>query len=265
MLLIGNELLSGKVQDQNFSYLARELYALGVELKRAVVVCDIVEVIAEEVRALSSGHDFVFTSGGVGPTHDDVTVEGIARAFGRKVICVPEIEAQLREYYGERLNESHLRMALAPEGVRLIPGSGLRWPTMQVENVYIFPGVPEIFRLKFEAVRHIFTADPFTLAEVYLSCDEAKIAQILWDAVSRYPHVQIGSYPRFDAEADHRVKLTLECKDEVAVREAFQYLIENLPAADILRSTQPHSPGATPEASGQAGPTPRTRPEGNEE
>jgi molybdenum cofactor synthesis domain-containing protein len=242
ILLIGNELLSGKVQDQNFSYLARELYSLGVELRRAVVILDFVEVIAEEVRALAASHDIVFTSGGVGPTHDDVTIEGVARAFQRKVVPIPELETQMREYYGERLTPNHLRMALAPEGVELVSGQSTRWPTMKVENVYILPGVPEIFRLKLDALKERLATDPFTLAEIFLDCDEAGVAQVLFDAAANHPAVQIGSYPRFDEGADHRVKITLESKERARVEAALRELRASLPRAEILRVTEPHSP-----------------------
>jgi molybdenum cofactor synthesis domain-containing protein len=238
LLLIGNELLSGKVQDKNFTYLAKELYTLGVSLIRVLVIPDVISLIAKEVRELSSTHDFVFTSGGVGTTHDDVTIEGISEAFSCGVWFVPEIEEVIREYYGERFTESHRRLALAPEGVELLHND-LRWPTLKMKNVFILPGVPEIFRLKFEAIKAMFSAAPFTLCEIFLSCDEPKIAKILWEIADRFPQVQMGSYPRFDEGADHRVKLTLEGKDAILVKEAFAVLEASLEPDDILRTSPP--------------------------
>ena len=243
MLLIGNELLSGKVQDENFAYLAKQLYASGVSLVRVLVIPDVIEVIAREVKALSEGHDFVFTSGGVGTTHDDVTIEGVAAAFGCGVWFVPEIEDVIKEYYGERFTESHRRLALAPEGAELLRNE-LRWPTLKMRNVFILPGVPEIFRLKYEAIKGFFSAAPFTLAEIFLSCDETKIAKVLWEIAERFPEVQMGSYPRFDEGADHRVKLTLEGKDARLVKEAFAVLEASLAPSDILRTRAPHLPSA---------------------
>jgi molybdenum cofactor synthesis domain-containing protein len=243
LLLIGNELLSGKVQDLNFAYLAKQLYASGVSLVRVLVIPDVISLIASEVKALSEAYDYVFTSGGVGTTHDDVTIEGVAAAFGCGVWFVPEIEGVLKEYYGERFTESHRRLALAPEGVELLRNE-LRWPTLKMRNVFILPGVPEIFRLKFEAIRGLFSAAPFTLAEIFLSCEETKIAKVLWEVSERFPQVQMGSYPRFDEEADHRVKLTLEGKDARLVKEAFAVLEASLEVGDILRTKAPHVPVA---------------------
>lgn len=242
LLLIGNELLSGKVQDQNFAYLARELYSLGVSLQRVVVVLDVIDLIAKEVRALSLAHDFVFTSGGVGTTHDDVTIEGIAKAFSTEVYFAPEVEDLLRGYYGERFTENHRRLAMAPVGAELISSEEMRWPTVLMKNVFVLPGVPEIFRLKFDALKGRFRCAAFTLAEIFLSCEETKIARVLWDIAERFPGVQMGSYPRFEEGADHRVKLTLEGKDASLVKEAFAVLHAALEKGDVLRVTQPYSP-----------------------
>jgi molybdenum cofactor synthesis domain-containing protein len=241
LLLIGNELLSGKVQDLNFAYLAKQLYASGVSLVRVLVIPDVIEMIAREVRELSAAYDFVFTSGGVGTTHDDVTIEGVAAAFACGVWFVPEIEDVLKEYYGERFTESHRRLAMAPEGVELLRNE-LRWPTLKMKNVFILPGVPEIFKLKFEAIKGLFAAAPFTLGEIFLSCEETKIARVLWEIAERYPQVQMGSYPRFDEGADHKVKLTLEGKDARLVKEAFAVLEASLEAGDILRTSVPLDP-----------------------
>ena len=119
-LVIGNELLSGKIADENVVVLARTLQRIGVRLERVVMVRDDLEVIAEEVRALSEQHDVVFTSGGVGPTHDDLTVDAIAAAFEVDVVRSPPMEAMLRQYYGDEITEGHLRMARSPAGERAI-------------------------------------------------------------------------------------------------------------------------------------------------
>ena len=117
IVVIGNEILTGKSEDKNASYLIGELYKLGVALRRIVVIADDVNEIARTVHECAGGFDYVFTSGGVGPTHDDVTIEGIARAFDRRVVRVPELEGMLRGYFGEGINEARLRMADAPDGV----------------------------------------------------------------------------------------------------------------------------------------------------
>src|SRR5437868_15352976 len=162
ILLIGNEILSGKVEEENARFLTRELRALGVALRRIEVVPDVTDEIAASVRALADRFDFVFTSGGVGPTHDDVTLHAVAEAFGMKVHRHPDLEALLRAGYGDRLHERDLRMADIPTGARLEYGPGGRhadarapWPVIVVRNVWILPGVPTIFRRKFEAVREL--------------------------------------------------------------------------------------------------------------
>jgi molybdenum cofactor synthesis domain-containing protein len=152
-LIIGNEILTGKVQEQNVAFLAKELFALGVALRRVVVCVDEIDVIVADLDALRTTHDVVFTSGGVGPTHDDVTIAAIAKAFGRKVVRAPEMEWLIRKYYAERVTDGHLRMADVPEGATLVRSAEMPWPTVQIENVYVLPGVPEIFRAKFPVLR----------------------------------------------------------------------------------------------------------------
>src|SRR5436189_1651822 len=152
IILIGNEILSGKIADVNAAYLCRELRQLGVDVRRISVVPDEVELIAREVVAQSRDFDVVFTSGGVGPTHDDVTIEGVARAMGVPVVRHPRLVATLERYYRDKVTDAALRMAEIPEGAELITGNGLRFPNVAMRNVYVLPGVPEIFRRKFDAM-----------------------------------------------------------------------------------------------------------------
>src|SRR6185295_17173098 len=156
VVVIGNEILTGKSDDKNASFLIGELYRLGVALRRIVVIPDDLDLISREVIQCSKEFDYVFTSGGVGPTHDDVTIEGVARAFGREVVRHPELEAMLRGYFGDGIDDARLRMADAPTGSELIREGDLRWPVLAVENVVVLPGVPELFRKKFEAIKERF-------------------------------------------------------------------------------------------------------------
>ena len=130
IILVGNEILSGKIQDANAAYLCRELRALGVEMRRITVIPDEVDLIAREVAAFSAIHDVVFTSGGVGPTHDDVTIEGVARAMGVPVVRHPRLVAMLRQYYGDALKDAHLKMAEVPDGCELVSDENVRFPTI---------------------------------------------------------------------------------------------------------------------------------------
>lgn len=224
ILVIGEEILSGKTVDENARYLIAQLRELGVALRRIVVIGDERAIIAAEVKALSAAHDFVFTSGGVGPTHDDVTMDGVADAFGTRVHRHPELEHLLRRYYGDRLEERALRMAEVPEGVELVPSDHAAWPVVVMRNVHILPGIPEIFRRKFNAIRQRFADAPFHLRQVLVCADESEIAGTLDAVVAAFPGVAVGSYPRHYLPSDPppwKVKVTLESRDrELADRAA---------------------------------------------
>ncbi len=222
--LIGDELLSGKVQDENALVLIRELRELGVALRRLVIIPDLVDDIAATVRELAAGHTHVFTSGGVGPTHDDLTMEGVARAFGTKVVRHPQLEQLLRGYYGQRLEERNLRMAEVPDGAALIAGDKPEWPVVAYENVYILPGVPQIFLRKWAGIRERFRQAPFYLKAVYTTLDEGAMAHHLDRIVAAHPDVQVGSYPKLE-EPTYRVKITLEGKAEAKVAAATAALV----------------------------------------
>jgi len=230
ILVIGNEILSGKVEDENARYLIGELRQLGVSLRRIEIIPDAVDEIAASVRASSERFDHVFTSGGVGPTHDDVTLEAVAVAFGMEIVRHPDLERLLREGYGARLHERDLRMADLPAGARLEhgpEGPGATWPVVVVRNVWILPGVPSIFRRKFQAVRELFRAPPIHGRALYSRAGEGEIAGALDETVAAFSGVEIGSYPQLDA-ATHRVKITLDGRDAAAVDRALAFLTGRL-------------------------------------
>ena len=227
ILLIGNELLSGKVDDENARYLIRELRTLGVALRRIEVIPDVLDEIAESVRTLSARFDYVFTSGGVGPTHDDVTLASVAAAFGVGLVRHPGLEALLRGGFGARLHERDLRMADLPEGARLeagpSPGAGGTWPVIAVRNVWVLPGVPSIFRRKFDAIREHFRASPIHGRALYSKEGEGPIAGHLDAVVAEFPGVEVGSYPYPEASG-YRVKITLDGRDGAEVDAALARL-----------------------------------------
>jgi molybdopterin-biosynthesis enzyme MoeA-like protein len=235
-LVIGNELLSGKVHDANTLTLARALRPLGIELRRVVVIPDEVALIAAEVNALRLTHDFLFTSGGVGPTHDDVTVEGIALGLGRRVVRSPVVEALLRHHYGDRLTEGHLHMADLVEGTELYPGASPAWPTMVVGNVFVLPGVPQIFAFKLEGLLPRLRGDeaPFVVLTVDCAIDEGPLKPFLDDVVARFADVAIGSYPHWGDDA-HRVRVTFDGRDLARLAEARSALLRDLPPAWVVR------------------------------
>jgi molybdenum cofactor synthesis domain-containing protein len=240
IVLVGNEILSGKITDANAAYLCRELRALGVEVCRIAVIPDDVEEIAREVSAFSRAFDVVFTSGGVGPTHDDVTIEGVARAMGVPVVRHPALVAELERYYRERLGvaatlgEPHLKMAEVPEGAELLADNNVRFPTILMRNVYILPGIPEIFRQKFDALRHRFRDQPFHLRQVFVSVAESALAPYLNDLLVTFPALLLGSYPEF-SNPEYRVKVTLESRDAVYLEGALAALLASLPGSAVVR------------------------------
>ncbi len=234
LLVIGNEILSGKVVDTNSPYLASELRALGVDLRRILTIPDEIDVIAEETRKMSQAYDFVFTSGGIGPTHDDITMDGVAQAFGRELVLNQGMCERIERAQGKSANESQRKMALIPEGARLIDAGDLWFPVIIVENVHIFPGIPELLRKKFDSIRDRFSGEPFHLKQVYVTRHESDIAQPLRDLLGEFPKLMLGSYPRL-REEDYRVLLTLESRDPDYLVRALDSLLARLPRDYIRR------------------------------
>ena len=235
-LVIGDEILSGKVEEANVSALARVLRGCGVELRRVVVVMDDRGEIEREVRQLSAQHDWLFTSGGVGPTHDDVTVEAVARAFGVPVVSSPTMEEMLRAHYGDGCTDGHLRMALVPQGAALETTAEVPWPTIRFGNTWLLPGVPEVFRMKLPVVTaHIGCAGrAFVTRAVYLLMDEGVLKPLLDTVVATFADVAIGSYPKW-RDPTYRTKVTFDGRDEARVLAAREALVALLPRGEPQR------------------------------
>jgi molybdenum cofactor synthesis domain-containing protein len=232
ILVIGNEILSGKVVDTNSSYLCERLRGLGVDVERIVTIPDVIEAIASEVKAMSESYDYVFTSGGIGPTHDDLTIEGVAAAFGRPVEIDKRLAEKFRSAIGKDLNEGQLKMAKVPVGATLLD-SGDKWFSLVVvDNVYIFPGIPEAFRKKFEATSDRFSGVPYSLKRVYVKNGESDIVGTLNALLETFPDLILGSYPKL-CEASYKVLLTLESRDEDYVQRALDRLLADLPESAI--------------------------------
>lgn len=233
-LIIGNELLTGKVQDVNVQALARELFALGVSMRRVVICPDEIDVIVEDLNTLRRDHDWVVTSGGVGPTHDDVTIQAVARAFDREIVREPRLEGLLRDYFGDRLTDAHLRMAGVPSGAEMVLSRGVGWPLVLVENVFILPGLPEIFRRKLPALaERVGAGRPFLSRAVHTLSDEGDLAPLLDRLCVEHPDIAIGSYPRW-GDAPYRVAVTFDGRDADAVDAAVNALRAELPPDQIV-------------------------------
>jgi molybdenum cofactor synthesis domain-containing protein len=220
---IGNELLSGSVQDANFHYLAQALRELGIRLTRAIVIPDEQEVIRETLDLLRGRFNHIFTSGGLGPTHDDVTVEGVALALGVPVIRHPFLEKKIRDFYGDRLEEASLKMAEIPEGAELLLLDEMSFPVLSVGNIYLFPGVPELFQQKFEGIKERFRTGPYHTEEIVSQRRESQIADLLSETLDRFPSIKIGSYPQW-GEKGYRVKIVVESKEQESVASAAEHL-----------------------------------------
>jgi molybdenum cofactor synthesis domain-containing protein len=234
ILIIGSEVLSGKVTDENSPYLARELRELGVEVRRILTIPDEMPVIVREVRDMAESHDLVFTTGGVGPTHDDMTIAAIAQAFERPLVLHPLLANVLRRHYGSGITAAQLRMAQVPDGSRLMGEGDLGFPVVAYRNVYIFPGIPEAVQRKFERIREEFREAPYALRRAFLRCDEGEIAADLSKVLERFPALQLGSYPILH-NPDHNVVLTLESKYAEEVEAALRLLLGLLPSRMVVR------------------------------
>ncbi len=238
VLVIGSEVLSAKIRDENGPWLAKRLRELGVELRSISTVRDRMDDIVEAVDRERKRVDWLFTSGGVGPTHDDLTLAAVARALGRPLLRSVELEAALRamhrRHYGnDDLPVAALRMADVPQLTRLLGDAS--FPTLVVENVVMLPGVPEFLRFQFDRVAAMLAAAPFSLVSVYVGIGEDRLAPLLDRVALEHPAVEIGSYPRFDA-ADHRVRITFESKDSALVEAAVRALLDLVPPEAVVRT-----------------------------
>lgn len=197
VLVIGNEILSGRTHDKNLHFLAGALTEVGVPMREGRIVPDVPQEIIEAVNALRARYTYVFTTGGIGPTHDDITSRCIAEAFGAAFERNAVAEAILRDYYSEeQINEARLSMADMPEGVRLIPNPVSGAPGFIKENVYVLAGVPSICRAMFEHIRDALQGGPPVLSRSLSTfLKEGQLAEGIGRIQLECPEVEIGSYP----------------------------------------------------------------------
>ena len=225
VLVIGNEILSGRTKDANLNYLATELNAIGVRLLEALVVADLPEAIIAAVNALRGAYDYVFTTGGIGPTHDDITSDCVARAFGVRLIKDPRAVNLLTDHYGEaNLTEARLRMAHLPEGSTLVDNPISTAPGFQIGNVFVLAGVPAICRAMFDGVKgRLKVGDRMLSATVSAYVGEGVIAKGLGALQDRNPQLEIGSYPFF-RQGRFGASFVLRGTDAAAIKVAAEEL-----------------------------------------
>lgn len=200
LVLIGDELLSGRTQDANLVYLAQWLNDRGVRLAEARIIPDDADRIVGTVNELRAVHDYVFTTGGIGPTHDDITAESIARAVGRKLVPHPKAYKALQDYYGEAdFTPARQKMAMFPEGAELIENDISIAPGFRVENIFVMAGVPSIMRAMLEMLGGEVTGGaPLSSVTAEIDAPESALAGMLAEIQEAAVDVAIGSYPKFE-------------------------------------------------------------------
>jgi len=199
VIIIGNEILSGRTQDLNISYIGKNLEKLGIVLAEVIVIADIESTIIEKVKAYSENYDYVFTTGGIGPTHDDITTASIAKAFNTKLLRNPDAVACMERYYDPgTLTEARLKMADIPEGASLIDNPVSGAPAYQINNVFVLAGVPIIMQAMFDnLIDRLVGGPPILTASVCTNLTESKLAKGMTEIQNTCEDVSIGSYPYF--------------------------------------------------------------------
>ncbi|MBA3576230.1 MAG: competence/damage-inducible protein A [Sphingomonas sp.] len=236
LVIIGDEILSGRTDDQNIAQVARWLNEQGIRLCEVRVVPDEEKAIVVAVNSLRTSHDYVFTTGGIGPTHDDITVDSIASAFEVPVVVHPEARRILEEHYKGRspgLTESRLRMARVPSGAELIPNPSSGAPGVRIGNVYILAGVPNIARAMLLALDgKLEGGRPMVSVTVRAHAAESEVAELLKEVQDEHPGVLIGSYP-FYRDGGFGADFVVRSVDADLVRTCADALAERLRSVGI--------------------------------
>ncbi|HEX2525630.1 MAG TPA: molybdopterin-binding protein [Geminicoccus sp.] len=225
VLIIGNEILSGRTQDVNLGYIARELGEIGVRLAEARVVPDIEVEIIDALNALRGRYTYVFTTGGIGPTHDDITSACVAKAFGLPFGRHPEAERRLLDYFPpEKVNAARMRMAETPEGAELIDNPVSIAPGFRVENVYVMAGVPKIMQAMFDGIKAKLKGGPKLRSKsLTMYTPEGEVAEPLALIQHDHAEIDIGSYP-FTRDGRYGTTIVFRGVDESVLERGFQAL-----------------------------------------
>jgi molybdenum cofactor synthesis domain-containing protein len=221
LLIIGDEVLSGRTKDKNIGHIAERLTEVGIDLREVRVVPDVEEDIVAAVNALRARFTYVFTTGGIGPTHDDITADAIAKAFGVGIDVDPRARALLLEYIAEKdLNEARLRMARIPDGASLVVNEVSKAPGFRIENVIVMAGVPRIMQAMLEAVLpELEKGTPMLSETVRANVLEGDVAAPLAAIARRYPDALIGSYPFRDEAGRPNTNLVIRARDAALLAE----------------------------------------------
>ena len=222
VLVIGDEILSGRTKDKNIGYIAEYLTAIGIDLKEVRVVSDEEPEIVAALDALRHRYTYVFTTGGIGPTHDDITADAVAKAFGVSIDHDPRAVALLRQRFGSAdLNEARMRMARIPAGADLIPNKVSTAPGFRIGNVFVMAGVPAIMQTMLDAAAATLDTGTRMLSEtVRADAREGDIGGPLGEVAKAHPGAAIGSYPFFDAERGPNTNIVVRSRDAASLAAA---------------------------------------------
>ncbi|MGO9546044.1 MAG: competence/damage-inducible protein A [Rhodomicrobium sp.] len=247
LLVIGDEILSGRTQDKNIGFIAAHCTQIGIRLKEVRVVPDAEDAIVMAVTALRQGYSYLFTTGGIGPTHDDITADSIARAFGVPIDIDARAVALLRERYAEAdLTPTRLRMARIPAGAALIENSVSKAPGFMIGNVIVMAGVPVIMQAMLLAVTPSLRTGAKLLSDtVRLGVPEGWVAVPLAECQRAFPDVAMGSYPFFE-EGNYGTNLVLRSTDGASLAKAKADLLARLPKVPVLADDDRKNPAAKP-------------------
>lgn len=228
LLVIGDEILTGDTAEANLAYLSKALNPIGIQLREARVVPDDATMIADAVNALRHRYQYLFTSGGIGPTHDDITSAAVAAACATELYEHPEAASQLRAYYGDAINPARLKMAQVPLGARLINNPVSVAPGFCLHNIYVMAGVPRIFQAMVDEIKHELNGNlPLIYKNILVEAAEGLIAAALSELQQRYPALTLGSYPRY-REGRHETNLVVRGYDAAQVAACLAELQQSL-------------------------------------
>lgn len=242
LLIIGNEVLSGSTVDQNSPFIARRLFELGVHLSEVLTLPDEVPWIARRVREFSGLYDLVITTGGVGPTHDDVTFEGVAQAFQEPLELHPALEKVAYQRFGDRTNAAALRMATIPHGAEPLWGGPFPFPPIHCRNVFIFPGVPKLLQGQFHLLEPFLSPDRMQVLAVKVVYSEYLLADAAQAAARSFPDLEVGSYPRMEPENRH-VLIRFTGQDPRRLVMARDMFVKALPQGTPVEFLEPGQSG----------------------
>lgn len=233
IIIIGNEILSGKTLETNSNFVCKQLFEIGVECSEICVISDQKEIIAEKVNCFRLKYDYVFTSGGIGPTHDDITSESVAYAFKKKLCINLEAKKRLVKHYSDDvLTEARLKMAYLPEDASLIDNPVSVAPGYFLENVYVLPGVPKIFQIMLsEIIKSIDRGEKFFKKTVSTILSEGIIGNYIKKIQKKFSQLEIGSYPYFKKNS-FGVSLVIKGDDETYVLKATEEIYEYILSKD---------------------------------